>query len=236
MPTLSEIQNHIYFTFTQKIYEDLKGDEPRRKEIHVSDLVYDCLRRGYLAIKRNIYLDDIDTALEIDIDLNEKKLMTFWIGKKLHELALTPWHHKRFEYGFWDKKESDIRKVHAEVDEVFKYGDHYIVMDKKTCRKFPRGKGYYVHHKLQVEYYGVLLWLKFKIKAKYGAITYINVATPEMRVVPFLMRDLDERIEEMKEKVDLLATCLEEDVPPPPCKGWICKYCMFYEQCIKIGV
>ena len=230
MPTLSDIENFIYFEFMRGIYNDL--EKQRRREIHVSDLVYDCLRRGYYAIKHNIYLDDVDMAMEVG-ELNEKKLMTFWIGKKLHEVEMTPYHHYKMVVNFFDEK---VYEVHGEVDEVFKLGNDYIVVDKKTCRVYPRGRGYYVHHKLQVEYYAVMLNKIEGIKPRYGAIVYMNVVQPSMRIAPFLIRDLADVEKEMMNKTMLLGTCLKNNVPPPPCKGWICKYCMFYEQCVKEGV
>jgi len=219
---IDEIKSFLYFLFANKILESIKKE--RRKDIHVTHIVYNCLRRGYYAIKYNIATELLDS--DIEVGLSEKTLMKFWIGEKLHELEITDYHH-------FDLSDEDLG-IKGEMDEGIEYKNHFILIDKKTCKKIPPRP--YVHHKKQINYYAALLYIKTGIRAKYGAVVYINVAGDRLVPYPFLIANIDKTLVEMQSKIEILKEALKTGVPPPPVKSWLCQFCMFYEQCVKDGV
>ena len=112
----------------EKFNKTMNWDQGERKSIHVSALVYDCLRRGYYDLKHGQSFD-LST------------LMTFWIGRKLHETPILKENEIALEY----------MGVKGSCDE---YEDGTLV-EKKTCKMLPRSPN--DHHKRQVEYYAMML-------------------------------------------------------------------------------
>lgn len=208
--TIEEIQNAIYKQFVKSVVDSMKEE---RYGIHVSDLVYECLRRAYYG---HIYKTD-------DSELDDKTLFTFWIGKKLHEVEVTDMHEFEVEaFG-----------VKGRIDEVIKVGEEYVIIDKKTTRHEVEKP--YQHHIKQVQYYAVLLRAMKGISAKYGSIVYINVSVPDARVYVFDIGNLDEIEAELKKKASTLQKALEEGEPPEANPYWLCKYCAYRDVCSREG-
>lgn len=217
----------IKVTFMQKVIADL---EEHREGIHVSDLVYNCLRKAYFGKKFGKAIESLDSGVPVT-GLTEREIMTFWIGKKIHELPITNLHETPLEY----------MGVTGTFDEALWINDDFIIIDKKTTGRLPSRP--YEHHKKQIMFYALMYWKTKGIKANYGSVIYILKNTGMendeiVRVFTFPITEKDyEKIEvEFVVKSTTLKNALEKDVPPPREPSFLCKYCPWQEMCFKTGV
>lgn len=193
-------EQKIEEAFYKALYQDVIQD--RSKEIHVSDLIYDCLRRGYYSkiLKPRTKLETV---------------MTFWIGQKLHETPVTEAHEVSLEWN----------GIHGTMDE---YLDG-IIIDKKTTRSIPK-RSVYPNHKKQLEFYQVLA-VNNGYEVTGGAMLYIDVAEKKVKVMKVRLRKPETVEAEMMEKYYVLAECLEAGEPPARGIGWTCNYCDWNSEC-----
>ena len=188
-----------------RFYGSILTDKKRRDGIHVSTLVYDCLRRGYY-----------DATLGPRFNL--ETYLKFWIGKSCHTTPILRHHELSLEWN----------GVKGTVDE---YEDGVIV-DKKTTREIPRSP--YPSHVKQLEYYKVLLESN-GYPVEQGFILYIDVATPGAHVLEAPLRETGDVQRELMEKYTTLTRALEDGTPPRGVPGWLCRYCGFSEECGEGG-
>lgn len=186
------------------IFTELKGKE--RKGIHVTHIVYDCLRRAYYSLTRGEAFD-LDSGLRM------------WIGKKLHETKLLKEHELNLEWN----------GITGSIDE---YGDG-VVLEKKTTRNIPRDP--YPHHIKQLEYYRVLLEENGR-PVKKGVILYIDVNIPMCKEFPIeFRRPIEEVKKEMAIKKRALEMTMKEKLLPQRNVSWLCRYCSFCSYCFTEG-
>lgn len=189
--------------FYEAVFKDLKSD---REGIHVSHLIYDCLRRAYY---------DITTDTPFDLDGG----MRMWIGKKLHELPVS------------DNPELTLKweGITGTVDE---YQDGHFC-DLKTTRNVPRSPN--SHHVKQLEMYRVLLE-KSGHEVESASMLYIDVTTTQVIEFPVKFKRKIETVEkEMLEKKAKLETALERGWLPERHLGWLCRYCNYSSRCFTEG-
>ena len=224
-----EYADVIKTVFMQKIIKDLEED---RSGIHVSDLVYSCLRRSFFNIKfgSRIEYEDVDGEIKSSGALTEREIMTFWIGKKIHELPITQLHEIPVEY----------MGVKGTFDEALWIDDNFIILDKKTVSKLPSRP--YEHHKTQIMYYALMYWKTKGVKAKYGAVVYIlkdtsvgNDEIVRVFVFPITDKDYNEIEITLKSRLAILKKALKDDVPPPRVPTFMCRYCHWQELCFRYG-
>lgn len=217
---LKFIESRIQDIFNQKVTEFLDGGR-RREGIHISDLVYPCLRKAYFSH----VLEDKELDIETKI--------TFWIGHKLHELGIG----KENELAMIREGQptgtlDDL--VELEWDEQ---NSLIVVVDKKTTKRLP--KKAYDHHVKQIRYYAVLLKDAFNIDAGHGSIVYIDVGGKTTSVKAFEIGNIDKIREEMMEKYNRLEGAIVTGVPPEKTVTWLCdgknrsgkRYCMYADIC-----
>jgi len=216
--------------FMQKVIKDLEED---RSGIHVSDLTHGCVRRSFFNIKfgSRIEYEDADGEIKNSGALTEREIMTFWIGKKIHELPITQMHEVPVEY----------MGVKGTFDEALWIDDNFIILDKKTTSKLPSRP--YEHHKIQIMYYALMFWKTKGIKANYGAVIYIlkdtgigNDEIVRVFVFPIRPKDYDDIEIMFKTRLAILKKALEDDVPPPRVPSFLCRYCHWQELCFRYGV
>lgn len=219
----------IKTTFMQKVLDNL---EEHREGIHVSDLVYDCIRRAYYNKK---YGNSIEYTSGEDIktsgSLTEREIMTFWIGKKIHELPITALHETPIEY----------KGVRGTFDEALTINGDFIIIDKKTVSKLPSRP--YEHHKTQIKYYALMYWKTKNVKAKYGAVLYIlkdtsmnNDEIVRVFVFPITDKDYEDTEVTFIERLTILKNALDKDIPPQRTPSFMCRYCPWQELCFRQGV
>ena len=212
------------------------------KTMHVSDLVSPCLRKSYYQRLYPMYemTDDMRSILFHGTVVHEhSKLAPF------HEITMCYDVTKDLAYPPEDVKQMDDKQregiISGTVDDVVKYGDHYVICDKKTYNS----KGYTKKevdpsHALQVNIYNVLLTEAYNITAKYGCVLYLD-KMKDLKELPmvFELDPLDEVKEFMRSAYNKLS-----DVRPP--EGEICFlcngknklgkiYCNYLDQCVKDG-
>jgi len=209
----------IKTVFVQRVMEDMKEN---REGIHVSDLVYPCVRKAYF---NKVYghrgEDDIG-------QLTERELLTFWIGKKIHELPITAFHEVPVEY----------MGVKGTFDEAIFADGNFIIIDKKTSNKIP--KSAYEHHKTQIRFYALMHYKTTGVKAKYGAVIYIQKYTgmdsPEViKVFVFPIGDYEEIELTFMERYHQLTEALEKGKVPERVPSFMCNYCPWHMKCFAEG-
>ena len=179
----------------------------REPGIHVSNLVYDCIRRGYYEVLYGESFNTLDT------------LITFWLGHAVHKMPILKYH----ELGM------DWEGIHGTCDE---YEDG-VLLDKKstTSDRIPTEAN--DHHIKQVEYYKVMLEAK-GMPVTEAHILYIQLPKPHhIRDIKVPLRQSENIRKELLQKKKVLQIALEKKIPPPRVPGWICSYCNFASICWK---
>ena len=214
-----EIANRFWRAVIRKV-EEGSGD---RRGIHVTDLVYDCLRRAYYD-KR---LGELISAVS-----DSEGLMVVWIGQMLHEMPIDP---ARCEHEKQIEVELDGVKVEGRIDEVCRFGETHVVIDKKSTRTIPSSP--YDHHVKQVLFYSAILIKRYGYRVSHAGILYLDVANLKTRlfIFPVSMQMVDVAMKEMEKKAKTLHHSLSRNIPPPPDPGWLCSYCPYFKRCVMDG-
>ena len=177
----------------------------REPGIHVSNLVYDCMRRAYYEMTFGASFNSLDT------------LVTFWLGHAVHSMPILKHHELPLEWN----------GIHGTCDE---YEDG-VLLDKKstTSERIPNEAN--DHHVRQVEYYKVMLEA-MGMPVTEAHILYIQLPKPHsIRDIKVQLRSSDMVAKEMLQKKKLLQSSLEKNIPPPRVQGWLCNYCSFASVC-----
>lgn len=189
----------------EELFKAIVREQEKMPEgIHVTSLVYDCLRRGYYENKFEEGFFDIKT------------LITFWIGRAVHKTPIFSNHEMTLR---WEG-------IVGTLDE---YQDG-IVIDKKTTTYLPKQAN--AHHIKQVEYYAWLLW-KNGYPFKEGYLVYIDINEKDIVVFPVFIKDLITIENEILKKKKVLDEAMKNNIPPQRNIGWLCKYCNFASICFK---
>jgi CRISPR/Cas system-associated exonuclease Cas4 (RecB family) len=191
--------------FFSAVMKELE-DGSRKNNIHVTELVYDCLRRGYYThLHGEMY--DLEGA------------MRMWIGKKLHETSVL---------GGLNEVELQWQNIWGRVDEYDP--NTKTLLEKKTTRQIPKNP--YDHHVKQLNYYRVLLENN-GYQVQRGLLLYVDVTTPAIEVFDVLLADRKMVEQEMLAKYQILSEALAKQVPPPRATGWLCDYCPWVGRCFR---
>lgn len=219
---LTSIANEVQDKFNEKVDEFLDSSY-RRKGIHISHLLYPCMRKSFYELK---YLPELDRETKI----------TFWIGHKLHELRIgdefeLPLIHKNTPSGTLDDM------LYVDLRDYGLSRDEPIIVDKKTTKWLPKKAN--DHHILQIKYYAALVFKCFGIDVEYGCVLYINIG--DRLTVPFAFKigNKHEIMDEIMQKYKYLEQSLIYNELPEAKETWLCDgknkkgkvYCQFAERC-----
>jgi len=178
----------------------------RGQEIHVSDIVYDCVRRCYYQV--------IDRQFPQSLDM--RTMLRFWIGDAIHTPPILKHHHLKLT---WEG-------IYAEVDE---YEDGVLVEKKHTSyfmSKIP------YHYERQAEYYKAILENNgYPVKEVH--ILLIDIRGPSVRDFVVETRPTKEISREILFKRDLINYSRKVGVPPPKTVGIDCEFCRAAAKCMK---
>lgn len=201
---MSEEDLEVLERFYTAIFRETKEEH---HPISVTQLVYECIRRGFYA-----------AVVPEEIIESAGKIRT-WIGKKLHETPIYPRSEIELEY----------KGVHGRIDE---YDPKTCkLLEKKSTRRIPREP--HEHHVRQMQYYRVLLE-KNGMPVKEAAILYIDVdsATATAYRVDINGVSIEEVEKEMLERAETLKKALKLGILPPRKVSWTCfGYCPFFGWC-----
>lgn len=172
---------------------------------HVSDLSLDCLRNVYY---KRIFGREFVTA---------SSLMSFWIGKQLHETKILKSHELLLTWG----------EISGTIDD---YDDSGVLLEKKTTTwKITKPLD---HHVRQMEYYALLL-SKNNLPFTEAHLLYIDLAKKEIIPFDINIRDLQVIENELAEKIKVLKQAVNDKKPPVRVIGWNCFYCVYAGQCFR---
>src|SRR5437867_10781519 len=146
----------------------------RRKGLHVSNLVYPSLRKGYFE-----YLDQLNNNGRTNsAGMTEESLITLFMGQKFHEESLTPNHELGMEY-----KIIGGPLVYGTLDDMIMTRSRIVIFDKKTMKttgSHPLPDYPNEHHRTQIEYYAVMLKAaKFIVSCKDCNKSWLSNFKPE---------------------------------------------------------
>jgi len=195
--------------FYQGMVEYLRAEKRERSEIHVSDLLFDCLRSCYYyKTDNNPYLPGVTMD----------SIIRMVIGKKVHEIPIP---------GSVAEKKVEWNGIVGHIDNLFL--NEGILMDKKTTRKIPNYP--YDHHIKQLEYY-MLLAKKNGYSVNFLVMLYIDVDSADVRAFIVNPRREEEIEKEMRRKADVLKKALSEKKIPDRMVSWKCtRYCGYCVRC-----
>jgi CRISPR/Cas system-associated exonuclease Cas4 (RecB family) len=219
-PVIREVEKVVQSKFAAAAIAYLNDEE--RTGVHITNLVYDCLRKGYWE-----YLQEQTKQPQ---NLAEDQIITFTVGRKLHELVMSDKHE--FPFAF--------QEIHGRADEIItdSKNGRVIIADKKSCTKLPDKKwGPQEHHVKQIEYYAVLCSFLndfANYPNYYGCIIYISVGEDKgTRAFGFKI-DLERARSEFMEKLATMRKAIESKTPPSSYYDWVCSYCSYYQACRKL--
>lgn len=206
------MESEIITRFWTSLVKDVAED--RSNEIHVSDLLYECVRRAWYSKKVG------------EVVADPHGLIAVWVGKKLHEMPICDEHEVEVKYTTQDGVE-----VVGRIDELCRSGDEYVIIDKKTTRQIPSKP--YDHHIKQTLYYAYMLQKQRGVRVGKVAILYIDVSNLEIKpyVIPVNQIAIEQAGREMEERARILKQSLEADKPPERQIGWWCSYCSMFRRC-----
>lgn len=223
--TLKQLLTEKWFSAVLKVLEE------ERNEIHVSHLVYDCMRRAYFSL--------VDAASQ---RLSLQGVNAVIVGKMMHLIPLLSENEIPLKYEGIVGSVDDYGPVKIVVDgeerEVF------VLVDKKFTLNPPR-TGVRPHHEKQINFYRVMLEDGYnredgtpsKRRVDYAFIMYKDLSTynslPDFREV--MLYPKEEVREEMLRKRDILRKAIAEGVPPSRSPSWECAYCPYFSLCYKEG-
>lgn len=219
------------------------NNETRSKTIHVTDLVYPCLRRTY-------YL-----KMSQGEEMNTETGGIFFMGHVVHEslnlaaVAEEGWHELWLGYDVERDKamtKDEVAQVISnepsrrydilagQIDELIKIKDTWVIVDKKTG---VWGKKIDKPHEQYVEQLNMYRFLAYKCKgidAKTGLLVYIdlNERLRDVQIFEIELRNVYETFAMIKDKMMKLKEALEKGEEPEPTYTWMCKgYCQFAKRC-----
>lgn len=188
----------------EKFFLAINKKREETKGIHVTSLVYDCLRRSYYTIKYGEGFFDLKT------------LITFWIGRQLHKTRILASHELNLEWS----------GIVGTVDD-FEEG---ILIEKKSTTFLPKEP--MDHHIRQLEYYALLLE-KNGYNVKECHLVYIDINNKDIKAFPVQFRPLNQIEKEIVEKKEILESHLLHNEIPDRQISWLCYYCNFASICLK---
>jgi len=199
----SDLENRIY----EYLYRAVARQESR-PGIHVTDLVYDCLRRGYYRIKYGHGFYDLKT------------LLRFFIGRAVHSFPILGKHEVPVE----------LDGVHGSVDDFDP--ERGILLEKKHTAYTKLPITPYPWHVRQIEFYKIMLEnAGYKVNECYAV--YIDVVTPRVKVIPVIPRDSEVIYDDFTTRRELLEYHLQEGYPPPRVITSMCELCTFSVPCFN---
>ena len=210
------LETYIYKRIVEKL------EESDRSGIHVTDIVYPCVRRSYYMIRER----------EVDghrFKGSKRQALILFIGKQIHEHPLSRQHEVEVEY----------EGLVGHIDEVIETRDMVIILDKKTTREDLDGLVEpHPTYVTQVNYYAyILLKMRPELAGKtlYGAIWYLDFLRANDKL--FIWRIYDQELKdietELNAKLAVLKEALRLGFTPPPKKGEHCRYCPYLDRCFR---
>ncbi|MEM1759596.1 MAG: PD-(D/E)XK nuclease family protein [Thermofilaceae archaeon] len=208
------VEDALLARFWASVIKYLDESSGSREGIHVTDLLYDCLRRAWYGKRVGEPISDPQGVLAV------------LVGQKLHEIAVCDEHEVAVEH-----VTSRGTRVVGRVDEICTVGGETVVLDKKTTRQLPSKP--HEHHVRQVTFYAAVLHRAGR-RVDRVAVLYVDVANLQTRlfVLPVTPVGLEQALAELETLADGLAAALASDTPPPRRMGWWCDYCSLFRRCM----
>ena len=246
MLKLEDIANAVYFEFRRAQLDAMKTE--RLGSIHVSDLIKPCMR--------NV----IYSKVEPRSGTTTEDMRSLYFGQCVHsnsQLATEENHEKFLAYDYVrdealtreeslkipdeDPRQLDI--IYGSIDDLLKIDGKWVITDKKTTGSidyFSRATAKASDsHKDQINRYRVLLKKCYDIDAEFGAVIYISNSIDKEKkdkpaIIPFKLRPIEETLQDMIEKSNIIKKSLTEEYLPERTKNYLCDgFCPYATKCFE---
>jgi len=154
--------------YSASLIKFLNGGERTKGVVHVTQTSKDCPREAAWEYQDDVISDD--TVEQLD----ERTMIAFYVGKRMHETQLTDTHEFALEY-----KHGDIT-LHGTLDEALVSKYKIEIYDKKSV-KYMNTHMPYQNHKEQINAYAMMLFEAKKqiwcIKCNKSLVTNVENST-----------------------------------------------------------
>lgn len=217
----------IDFLYEKSIL-DFEAKQESRKNIHVSDLVSDCMRKPWYRL-RGFEEDKKTFAQALPLVHGTMLHECVDLGGIEHEVSLAANIDKMKPAGYTNarRKANYYDIVQGAMDDLVEIDDELIICDKKTTRQIP--KEISLQYKTQLNIYKLLYYINNDIDVKKGAIIYIDKTTAWNKHKTIVFDLLD--IGEIKQFVLDRLALLERQQLPPRKESFLCHWCPFIDEC-----
>ncbi|MFB5617554.1 MAG: PD-(D/E)XK nuclease family protein [Nitrosopumilus sp.] len=225
--------NKEYANIIDDLYEqsiiNFESKQEARKNIHVSDLVSDCVRKPWYRLhgykqKEKTFKQALPlvhgTMLHECVDLEGLE----------HEVALAANVYKDEPAKYTNKKRGKdyFEIVQGAMDDLIEIDDDLIICDKKTTKSIPKEVS--LQYKTQMNIYKLLYTINNPdVDIKKAAIIYIDKTTAWAKHKTIVFDLLD--IGEIKQFVLDRLALLEGQQLPPREESFLCHWCPFIDEC-----
>ncbi len=192
----------------EKLLESIiQNQEPRSPGVHVSTIVFPCLRKGWFERRLGQFG-------------NAKDTITLWIGRGMHGIPMLSQSEVQLSWNGIDGSIDDYDKASN------------TIIDKKSIKKIYKSYLPKPEHIYQLECYNVLLVKNGFKPVEEAHIVYIEKDPEKHEVVDCnvskkirKVEDVAPQMQQAKEQI------LSESPPPRVVNDWACDYCSFVNQC-----
>jgi len=197
-----QVPKSLVERYRAKILEN----QPRERGFHVTSLVYDCLRRCYYNVTKEAKFDNV---VQMKLNIGQVVHRCFRLDDATHELKLT-----------WDGIVGAIDVYDPNTGELVDLKTSFT--PGQYVKELP-----YTHHRIQVEYYALLL-SKNNMKITKATILYV----PHNVAKEVTLRPLEEIEKEVTAKVEIVKA---GTLPTGTFASRECRFCPFLGDCRKDG-
>ena len=196
-------------TLVEKYRKMLLTDDPRERGLHVTSLVYDCVRRCYYNVTTE---PKFDTVTKIKLNLGSLIHKHYRLDGATHELKLQ-----------WDGIVGSLDVYVPETGELLDLKS--IWTPGQYIKELP-----YIHHARQIEYYCLLL-AKNNLRVGPATVLYVPINVAKEITV----RPISEIEAEVTRKVAAIKEAQESKTPPEGLlKSHECRFCAYLRLCDEV--
>ena len=227
---LEKMQPNMLFDVKDHVKDYLSRDQKHRREktVHASEIGY-CMRKTYFqAINPKPHPIELLGIFELGNVLHEKmtEILEKLAKKEGSEIAKID-AEQRIVFYFPDE---DFRISGQYDDLVYLKNGKTILLEKKSIKNFTPFKyknAAKEEHIMQANIYAKALMpdeTQIVYISKENLMIKSFVVVPDMKIVNLAIH-----------RAKIINHSIENKVPPPKEKSWICKYCDYAEECEKVG-
>jgi len=225
--TLNNYSDIIDSLYEQSIINYEKKQE-KRTNIHVSDLVSDCMRKPWYRL-RDYQQKEKSFGEALPLVHGTMLHECVNLGGIEHELKLAGniKTMKPVEYTNKPRKKDRYECIQGSMDDLIEIDDELVICDKKTTKQIPKIVS--EQYQQQLNIYKLLYYINYNVEVKTGAIIYIDKTSAwnKHKTITFELLDIQDIREYCLESLGVL----KQEGIPDRTESFLCNWCPFYKEC-----